>query len=116
MGEQEKVSNTDALKALAFNAVNGDMHPDQRATVEIWLDQNLTDQEKDDRLSDEQFIEKHGKTRAQYADDQRNQQASAPPSASSIPATPSDDSGDKGAATDEPEADTGGKPKSGTKK
>jgi hypothetical protein len=89
--EQEKVSNTDALKALAFDAVNRDLHPDQRATLEIWLDQNLSDQEKDDRLTDDEFVEKHGKTRTQYASDQAASPAPAPAPA---PDTSEDESED----------------------
>jgi hypothetical protein len=106
---EDKVSNTDALKALVEHVLNsGAVHPDQETKLRAWQDQNLTDDEKDNRLTDDEFVEKHGKTRAQAAAD-REAQPAPPPSASSIPG--SDDT-----ETDEPEADTGAKPKSGTRK
>lgn len=106
--EQEKVSNTDALKALVDHALtSGAVHPDNQTKLQAWQDQNLSDQEKDDRLTDDEFVEKHGKTRAQAAADRSDTTSRAAPSA--IPSTGDTD-------TDEPSADEGAKPKSGTRK
>jgi hypothetical protein len=107
--EQEKVSNTDALKALVQHALSGAIHPDQEGPLRDWWEQNASEQEKDDRLSDDEFIEKHGKTRAQAAADRSDTTSARAPAASSIPAT-------GGTDTDEEPADEGAKPKSGTRK
>ena len=108
MADQEKVSNTDALKALVQSALDTGVHPDQDAVLRAWQDQNLSDQEKDDRLTDDEFVEKHGKTRAQAASD-RDASPAPPPSASKLP-------GEDDTQTDEPDADQGAKPRSGTRK
>lgn len=109
MADQEKVSNTDALKALVDHVLSTNaVHPDQQTKLQAWQEQNLTDQEKDDRLTDDEFVEKHGKTRAQAASD-RDASPAPPPSASKIP-------GEDDTQTDEPDADQGAKPRSGTRK
>lgn len=112
---EEKVSNTDALKALVQSALDsGTVHPDQRVKLEAWQDATLTDAEKDDRLTDDAYVEKYGKTRAQAAADR---EASGGAPAATVPATPTPEGDDdKGSATDEPSADEGAKPRSGSRK
>jgi hypothetical protein len=59
--EEEKETGTShiaVLKALVDHALGGDVHPDQRATLEAWRDQHTTAQERDDRLTDDERAER----------------------------------------------------------
>jgi hypothetical protein len=76
---EEKVSNTDALKALVQHALSGAVHPDQEGPLRDWWEQNASEQEKDDRLTDDDFLEKHGKTRAQAAADRTDTTSTTAP-------------------------------------
>jgi hypothetical protein len=53
----DKVKQEDAFKALVDNALSGNVHPDQRTTLEQWREENTTDEERESRLTDDERAE-----------------------------------------------------------
>lgn len=103
--EQGGTSHVDLLKALVDNALGGDVHPDQRATMEAWRDQHTTDEEKERALTDDE--------RAALAVERANKGGTEarPTTADESASGEGDDQpGTKGAARDDD------KPRSGTRK
>lgn len=88
----EGPSNVDLLKALADNALSGDVHPDQRATIEAWRDQNTSDEERERALTDDE--------RAALAVERRNKGGTEAPAAAPEESATDEEPGTGSAASD----------------
>lgn len=104
--KKENVSQIDLMKALVDHALGGDVHPDQRATLESWRDQHTSEQEKYDRLTDDE--------RAALSDEERERYTTGDTADTTA------DTGDTSSPKEQPGAEgasrTPDQPKSGTKK
>jgi hypothetical protein len=71
-------SNDDVLKVLVDDALGRGVHPDHERTLSEWQDENLSDEEKDARLTDDERAQRELERDGATADDSTPQEPVSP--------------------------------------